>query len=394
MNVIYIGFLYTENVMNKLLDLGSVIDYPGYNFQCALLKGLDMHYPNLKIVTTSYMSPYPNIKKIIFKQELFSHNGGDVKKDLFVGLVNLPIIKNISKFIRIRRGLIKSLESSNNTVILYELHTPFLLAVASLRNRIDHACVIVPDLPEYMSENRNPFYLLLKRIDLFIIHKVLKHFTSFVLFSEHMKEKLPIGNKKITVLEGIYLPTPISNEEKDKHKVVLYTGNLSKRSGIFNLLEAFNMIKNPDYQLWIRGGGTKEVIEGIEKYIAEDSRIKLFPSMSREELLTLQKKATILINPTLASSTYTRYFFPSKTMEYMASGTPTLMYKLDCLPKDYYPYLYLLEDESINTLSNTIISLCNKSVEELYEFGLKAATFISHNKTPQKQTMKIVKLLS
>ena len=62
--------------------------------------------------------------------------------------------------------------------------------------------------------------------------------------------------------------------------------------------------------------------------------------MSREELLKMERRATVMINPTPARLNFTKYFFPSKTMEYLASGTPTVMYRLGCMPKEYDDYVY------------------------------------------------------
>ena len=161
--------------------------------------------------------------------------------------------------------------------------------------------------------------------------------------------------------------------------------------GIKYLLEAFSMIPNTDYRLWIRGNGTclNDVKEAAEK----DSRIQYIEHLSKDELLKLQRRATVLINPVFPSQTFTRYFFPSKTMEYMASGTPTIMYKLDCLPKEYYPYLYFFEDESIEGIRDKILEICSKSQFELDTFGKAASEFIIKEKNELKQSKKVVDLL-
>lgn len=65
----------------------------------------------------------------------------------------------------------------------------------------------------------------------------------------------------------------------------------------------------------------------------------------------MQQQATLLVNPRKGHEEYTKYSFPSKTMEYMASGTPTIMYKLPGLPIEYEEYLVLLPDNSQETLT-------------------------------------------
>lgn len=383
--------------MKELEDLGSVIDYPGFNFQNALVKGLDEFYPNLKMVSTSYMSSYPSIKKWNFKQIKYSHKNSLECSDLYVGCLNLPIIKNISKFLRIRKALKRELQCStvnNNIVILYELHSPFLLAVASLRKYYSKACIIVPDLPEFMTECKNPIYLVLKAIDRMIIHRALGVFTHFIIFSKHMKERLPIRNSPVSVLEGIYQAIDLDSVEKENNKTILYTGNLSVRSGTLDLLQAFRLIKDPRYRLWIRGNGSNDIMKAVQDAVRYDSRINFFEPMSTKRLRELQKKATVLINPSKKSDIYTRYFFPSKTMEYLASGTPTLMYKLDCLPEEYYDYLYLINEETPESIANKIIEVCSLPQKDLLDFGKKAEKFILEHKNPVCQAKIVADILN
>ena len=152
------------------------------------------------------------------------------------------------------------------------------------------------------------------------------------------------------------------------------------------------MISNPEYRLWIRGNGA--CLNDVKLAAERDSRIKYIEHLSKDELLKLQKKATILINPVFSSQTFTRYFFPSKTMEYMASGTPTVMSKLACLPKDYYPHLYFFDKESIEGIRDKIIEICEKTQSELEEFGKAASEFIIKEKNEMKQSKKIVDLIN
>ena len=132
------------------------------------------------------------------------------------------------------------------------------------------------------------------------------------------------------------------------------------------------------------------ILEACKK----DSRIKYYESMTKEDLLKLQKKATVLINPVSSLKKFTRYFFPSKTMEYLASGTPTIMSKLDCLPEEYYNHIYFFDDESIEGMKNKIIEVCEKPQDELNAFGKAASEFIINEKNEKKQAEKIVKLLN
>lgn len=393
MNIIYVSFLYPEKLKEELIKLGSLIDYPGDRFQHGLLRGMSTAEPNISVVCSAFMSSYPKVKKIYFKPETYSINEGKIK-GYYVGGYNIPGIKFVSEFLRIRKEIKKHLsKTEENVVILYELHSPFMLAVKSLKRRIDASCLIVPDLPEFMTEKKSTLYRLAKKIDRQIIDWCTKAFDSFVLFSPHMKERLAIGKEPWCNVEGVYsAPVNTTIVEKDPKKVILYTGALTRRVGIPELLEAFEGIKDPDYRLWIRGDG-QTIKELILQKAKQDSRIVYFERMSAKELSELQKKATVLINPVKPAEEYTRYFFPSKTMEYLASGTPTIMYKLDCLPHDYYNHIYFVENETVEGLRNTIINVCSKPKEELKAFGKQASEFILEKKNPTAQASKMLDMI-
>ena len=77
----------------------------------------------------------------------------------------------------------------------------------------------------------------------------------------------------------------------------------------------------------------------------------------------------------------------------MASGTPTLMSHLKSIPQEYDEHLYYFEDESIDGFSRQIVEICEKSSDELKDFGVRASQFIMQYKTPQPQVEKILSFM-
>ena len=80
-------------------------------------------------------------------------------------------------------------------------------------------------------------------------------------------------------------------------------------------------------------------------------------------------------------------------MEYLASGRPTLMNKLPCIPTEYYPYLFFFKDETIESMTELIVDVCNKSNFELNKFGSSAREFILNEKNPASQCTKLYQML-
>ncbi|HHT38510.1 MAG TPA: glycosyltransferase family 4 protein, partial [Mollicutes bacterium] len=80
----------------------------------------------------------------------------------------------------------------------------------------------------------------------------------------------------------------------------------------------------------------------------------------------------------------------SKTLEYMASGTPLLTTKLKGIPKEYYDYIYLFEDEDIEEMAIKIKSILLYNQEELDRFGSNARKFVFKEKNHKIQTKAII----
>ena len=395
MKTIFIGGLYPDERLDEIKENTKHLDFAANTLQWALLNGFEANSYPVKVITLPTLRDFPQYyKKTYFKSSSFSHTKGN--EDLCLGFVTVPAIKHVSKYFNLYNSLKNLLEDKDNVhLIIYGIHSPYLKAVEKIKQRNDkiRTCLIVPDLPEYMSDSKNKIYRLLKSIDMKIIFKSFQYIDSFVLLSRYMEERLPIDNKPWMVMEGIYNTNDnVTNVPKEPYKTIFYTGNLGKRYGILDLLEAFTKIKKQNYRLWIRGNG--ECLKEIKEAANKDKRILYFDQLSRTELIKLQKRATVLINPVHSHEEFTKFFFPSKTMEYMASGTPTLMSKLPCLPKEYEPYIYFFDDESIEGMKNKIIEICEKSQEELNEFGKKAAEFIHTQKNEIVQTKKIIEFIS
>ncbi|MEG2278213.1 MAG: glycosyltransferase, partial [Odoribacter sp.] len=217
---------------------------------------------------------------------------------------------------------------------------------------------------------------------------------AYVVLTNNMIDYLGINSVPYIVIEGIINSFPIQNIKKDQNntkKILFYAGSLCKRYGILNLLQAFIATTNPSFQLWICGTGDAKSL--VMDYQNKDNRIKYYGQLRHEKILEMQIEATLLINPRTSEGEYTMYSFPSKTMEYMLSGTPVLMNYLSGIPMEYYPYLKLLKDESIETLTEAIDYTLNQPASELIRFGEIAREFVLKNKDTKEQGRKIYQLL-
>lgn len=388
--LVFVGNFYPDLIKEKLLAIQAPLDMAAHTFQTALLVGLD-NWVDVKVLTSPPLRVgYREIKRI--ESFSFSHNCSKDKMDVYVG-VNNSCVRMLGEAIRIYKHLKSILKKDPECcVCIYSLRSPFLLPIFILRRKIKKSCVVVPDLPEYMSSNTHLLRKLAKWIDRKIINKCLDKIDSFVLFSELMKERLPIGNKPWRLMEGIYnTSVKIINYPKEHNKTILYTGSISVRYGVMDLVEAFTQIEYSDYRLWLCGSVDNMTM--LEDYIKKDNRIIYYGIVDKDKVFELQQKATVLVNPRHSNEEFTKYSFPSKTMEYMASGTPTLMCKLFALPADYLPHLFIFEDESIEGYRKKLVEICQLNKQILDEKGKAASVFIRTKKNETVQAKIVVDMM-
>lgn len=252
---------------------------------------------------------------------------------------------------------------------------------------------IITDLPQFISsmnkKNRR------KIVDKLIL-KMMKCADAYVLLTEQMSELLNSKRKPESIIEGFC----------DKHEteqlpelsvkypklVCMYAGSLHREYGIDKLIEAFVLLNRTDCELHVYGSGNYET--EIRNICNRYSNVFFGGVRSNEFILQEERKASLLINPRPSDAEYTKYSFPSKTLEYMASGTPVLMTKLPSLPDEYIPYIYLIETESIEGYKEALETTISQGANALLEKGKQAQLFVRMNKTGVSQGEKICKDLN
>ena len=169
------------------------------------------------------------------------------------------------------------------------------------------------------------------------------------------------------------------------------TGTLARRYGVIDLVNAFSCIPDKKFRLKVCGVG-----DGLANILAAtkiDRRIEYMGQLPRDEVLRLQESADLLINPRTSDGEYTRYSFPSKVMEYFASGTPTVMHRLPGIPDDYFKHCIVPPTEDAEGLTQAILIASSLGHAELRRIGLGARDFILSEKSAVQQCQKIVQLI-
>lgn len=220
----------------------------------------------------------------------------------------------------------------------------------------------------------------------------------FAFLTKDMAYALKVENKPFVVMEGLYT---VSTQKKNDFvvpntenlKIIFYAGLLDKSYGIIHLLNAFEMIDNLEYRLYLAGIGDTE--NYIKECAEKDSRINFLGFITPQEVAEWQDKAIVLISPRVSEGNeFVKYSFPSKTFECLASGKPYIAHRLPCEPPEYAAHIQYPDDESDEALARKIKEICSLSDEERNIIGEKARKFIEEEKNPVVMTKRIVDMLN
>lgn len=357
-------------------------------FQTLLTEGTVKQLKSeIKVLSSLPVSPNINKKKI-WNFEPDQNNGVPIN---YIPTLNLPFLKRALDFQYsfFYVFLWKLFHNDAKKVVVVDALklSPSLGAFIACKIRRVKFVSIVTDMPgiDVFEES------ITKRIKASLIKFFLTRSDGYILITEQMNDIVNPHKKPFMVMEGlvdINMTNNFIRKKTKKERIILYSGGIYERYGVKNLLEGFMTLNDSDARLHIYGAGPLE--EKMSDFMKRDSRIKYFGVVSNQVLVKKQMEATLLINPRPTFEDFTKYSFPSKNMEYMVSGTPTVTTLLPGMPKDYLPYIFPITEESSKGISIVLSNLLEKSTEELVVFGERAKRFVLEEKNNIRQGKRIM----
>lgn len=336
---VFIGFVFDEEKEQQLLRTSRRgVATAANQYQKGFLSGL----PNpVKILSTLSTGAFPRgNKRLLFKKEQKNTHMGEIT---YLPFLNFYVIRDWM----FQRGLYRELSrivasQEHTTVYVYSLYMPSLKVMKKLKKKFGEKvryCLIIPDLPGKYGLVRKGIKGLRDRQEVKAKMTFPNGADSFVFLTDAMKELF--DPKPYAVVEGFLPDCDFDYTVPRTPKSVLYTGSLNRAFGFGTLLEAFSSISDPDAQLWVCGAGDME--EVIKAAAKKDPRIQFKGFLPKKEIAALQTRCDVLINPRADEGMYTKYSFPSKTMEYLLSGSKVVMYRLPGIGEEYYRYIRTID---------------------------------------------------
>lgn len=353
-------------------------------YNLLLAEGLSAAKANVHLISTRPINRKTE-KKLWIKGEKECVNGVSFS---YIPFLNYPVFRQIFLLLGVFFRILFSPCKKKETVVVCDalnLTAAYAVCLASFF-RGYRTVAIITDVPGHLSYSKK--LSRNQKMNLYLMRK----FKGYLLLTEAMSEIVNPKNRPYVVMEGhadlSMADVENSLEGKAEKKVCLYAGSLMKIYGIGNLVEGFVKADVPNTELHIYGTG--DYLAEIQSLSTTHENVKYMGVAPNSEIVKAEIRATLLVNPRPSGEDYTKYSFPSKNMEYMASGTPVLTTKLPGMPKDHLEHVYLLENEDADGIAVALRDLLTRPAEELFEKGKQAKEFILQEKNNVKQAEKFL----
>lgn len=396
MSILYLSALSSPKLIDELYNNNK--KDPGFavqKFNRLLAGGLVKNEEEVTVLSAPPVGRHNSSK-------LFLHRGQELEGDItyhYLNFINLPGLRQLCLTLgTFCRTLLWTISKpQKERAVVCDVLNASMGAAAILACKITGAQTIgvMTDMPGLMVRfETNQKMPLTTRMATSLIKWCFRNYDKFVFLTEAMNVVNEYSRPYI-VMEGMSDGTMVEHNKSFEHKevrTIMYAGGLHERYGLKKLTEAFMTLPQKNIRLKLFGTGPF-VDELKKKYCKEDKRVMYMGVAPNSEVVEAELEASLLVNPRPTHEEFTKYSFPSKNIEYMASGTPLLTTKLPGMPKEYYPYVFLIEDETTEGYSKALAEALNKTDEELFEYGAKAKGFVLDKKNSCEQARRVIKLI-
>lgn len=373
--VLLLGFTLTDDDYESLANRGGPLLAQTQNFASNLQRSLQSAGFVVNLISFAPVPNYPAYGQVFFQSRKFQYQGDT---GYVLGFINLLLLKHVSRFVMLRTRAMSAIQIFRPSVIfVHGVHTPLLGFALTLKKKLGATVIaVLTDPPGVVLENDRLIVRLMRLVDTHGVKRFVRRFDRVVTLTEDLAEVYAPGVPSL-LFPG-FAP---EYSERSKHRAtshnftVGYAGGHSEEYGAADLVRAFVKISDPRMRLEMFGSGP--LTPWIKDQAQSDSRIRVHDFVERAKLLRSLQQCDLLVNPRRLDSQAAAYSFPSKLLEYMALGVPTVSTPLPSIPSDLSRHLIIASADGEDAIGLKIVETANKSEEALAIFAAAGQLYVS-----------------
>lgn len=359
MNVIFLTSSTSTSVFKEMCSQSKVLPNPSnQNFYRKLIKSVSF-YENVEVV--SHQPCAKGIHLIHTEKDFegqISYYYTSIHHSLFYKL-----FKEKHEIVNTTMKLLDSHLHKDCVIVVDVLRRNLLNAALHIKHRLNIPVIgMLTDNPLNLSGSSLRYSEN--------ILKKSKKLDGFLSLSKGLNYAFDIQDKPSYIFEGIVEDIPTFKKEP-LGEYIGFAGSLYERYGVKNLIDSFTKL-NKNINLVILGNGP------LKSYIShsgeEDHRILYLSQVSQNKTYAIEQHALANINPRPVDDLLDQQSIPSKMLDYLASGAPTISTKHKRLYELFKEDVYWIDDSSPKGIQKTIEEFISTSNVEKTKKALSAKT--------------------
>ncbi len=302
MRILFCGIMVPEEIEYQVKNISAA----GNRFQNNVIKNLRLM--GHEVLTVSYVAiPVP---------EKLRNTLEDTEDKKYI-IRESSGWRGTYQAVRKCRKAVGNLIKTTDCVICYNIFYSYYFLPQTAKKYLKKSLLILADFsgPESFKSVGRKVYARLQA-------KILQKYNVVIGLSANTEKRLKKGQKFILMEGGIdqefYDSFTYQEKESGAPTIFMYSGLLSRVTGVDLLLEAMKENRDQDIRLVITGKGDLE--QPVRDAAQKDDRVEYKGHLTYKEYISELQRADVLVNPRNMELPENQNNFPSKILEYLATG--------------------------------------------------------------------------
>ena len=387
--VAFFGFALPDEAFLLAAQSDRSMPIQTHKFGWAVIDAMESSGVRVVPISSAPVRDFPHNRQILFRGGAFQRGGTSGRTVTFVNLTGL---KHVTRFLSAASiGRRVAVKHPVDAILVHGVNSSLLWAAQRMGERLRvPTVVIITDPPSLSTAFDNRVTSWLKKFDKRLIHSALRRVSGVVVLAPKLAAEL-CKDKPWILMEGIATRPSTTGAEVAEGwpPSVVYAGGLHESYGVRDLIDAVALSAST-WNLEIYGKGPME--DEAKQASQTNERIRFGGVLSGQGLTSAYQRAALLVNPRKPDADFVEYSFPSKLLEYMASGVPVLTTRLPTIPDDYLEHLVTC-DAGAGGLAASIDKVMNLAPRERAVMGMRAQEFILSTRGKHAQGGKLLQFV-